>query len=255
MKNVYVYSYNTVSNGAAELADALGVNRIRHNGSHFRGAGYKTVINWGAGELPPEVQKCRIVNRCNVIRLVSNKLSFFRAMTDAPSPPQVVPWTDKVSTAQEWLKKHTVVIRTSLTGHSGHGIIIVEPGSPITPSMDAHLYTQYIPKSHEFRLHILAGRVIDAQRKIRDPDREPKDWKVRSHDNGFIYVRSGFTVPPDVQEESLKAFVASGLDFGAVDVIWSEKQRKAYVLEINSAPGLEGQTIQSYAEGFKKLLT
>lgn len=251
MKSLYVYAYNAGSHGAQELADALGVSRIRHQGSKFRGAAHKRVINWGATEVPVEVRKCNVANPPAAIANVNNKLRFFQRVTDAPIPPRTVPWTNSKSVAQEWLKKGVVVVRKSLTGHSGHGIIIVEPGQSLP---DAQLYTQYIPKSHEFRVHIVNGKVIDVQRKIRDPNSEPKDWKVRSHDNGFIFVRGGFTFPEDCSRESVKAFVASGLDFGAVDVIWSEKQRKAYVLEINSAPGLEGQTITSYAEAFKTLL-
>jgi D-alanine-D-alanine ligase-like ATP-grasp enzyme len=42
------------------------------------------------------------------------------------------------------------------------------------------------------------------------------------------------------------------LDFGAVDVIWNEKQQRAYVLEVNTAPGLEGQTVDDYARGIKE---
>jgi glutathione synthase/RimK-type ligase-like ATP-grasp enzyme len=43
--------------------------------------------------------------------------------------------------------------------------------------------------------------------------------------------------------------LALGLDFGAVDII-QDDGGNFYVLEVNTAPGLEGQTIKSYAEGF-----
>lgn len=255
MKNVYVYSYNTVSNGARELAKALDVDRIRHQGSRFKGAPFKKVINWGSSEVPKEVSRCEIWNEPNVVQVASNKLHFFRKMTNAPenSRPRLVPWTVNPDTAESWIKgKSAVVCRTVLTGHSGHGIII---SNTLEELVTAPLYTQYVPKSHEFRIHIIAGEIIDEQRKIRDPDREPLDWKVRSHDNGFMYVRNGFTVPEDVKRQSVAAFMASGLDFGAVDCIWSDKQQKAYVLEINTAPGLEGTTVNNYAAGFKKHLS
>jgi glutathione synthase/RimK-type ligase-like ATP-grasp enzyme len=173
-------------------------------------------------------------------------------MTDAPKPPRLVPWTNSQYEALKWSDEGKVIVcRTVLTGHSGHGIIIAS--TPVE-LVKASLYTQYVPKSHEFRVHIIRGDIIDVQRKIRDPNKEPTDWKVRSHDNGFIYVRGGFVVPEDVKRQSLSAFMASGLDFGAVDVIWSEKQQKAYVLEINTAPGLENTTVESYANGFKRQL-
>lgn len=248
MKNTYIYSHNSGSHGASELAKALDVDRIRHHGSRFRGASWKTVINWGSSEVPSEVHKCRILNRPEIVRIATNKLSFFRSMTDV----SVVPWTNKRSEAEQWLKDgRVVVVRTVLTGHSGNGILIIEPGDELPL---ANLYTVYEPKSHEFRVHVLNKEIIDAQRKIRDPDREPLDWKVRSHNNGFIYVRGGVVLPEDVQRQAIAAVVASGLDFGAADVIWSDKRRKAWVLEINTAPGLEGQTIESYAEAFKRHL-
>ena len=46
-----------------------------------------------------------------------------------------------------------------------------------------------------------------------------------------------------------------GLDFGAVDVIWNEHESKAYVLEINTAPGLEGSTVEDYKEFFNRAVT
>jgi D-alanine-D-alanine ligase-like ATP-grasp enzyme len=44
------------------------------------------------------------------------------------------------------------------------------------------------------------------------------------------------------------------LDFGAIDIIYNESRDQAYVLEVNTAPGLTGQTIQSYADAFRHLV-
>ena len=43
-----------------------------------------------------------------------------------------------------------------------------------------------------------------------------------------------------------------GLDFGAVDVLWNERQQKAYVCEVNTAPGLEGITLDNYLKEIKE---
>jgi D-alanine-D-alanine ligase-like ATP-grasp enzyme len=48
---------------------------------------------------------------------------------------------------------------------------------------------------------------------------------------------------------SVEAVAALGLDFGAVDII-EDKEGNFYVLEINTAPGLEGHTVTSYAKAF-----
>ena len=45
---------------------------------------------------------------------------------------------------------------------------------------------------------------------------------------------------------------AVGLKFGAVDLIWNELENKSYVLEINTAPGLTGATLEKYAQAIVK---
>lgn len=252
-QKLFLYPYKAASQSAQNLAEALDIPRIKHEGSKFKGSAKKTVINWGSSELPSEVMKCTVLNKPNSVTFVTNKLEFFKHQSSFESAlPRLIPWTESKQEAQDWLTKgYTVVVRKLLTSHSGNGIVIVQEGGALP---DAPLYTQYVPKSQEFRIHFMKGEVIDKQKKIRDPAKEPMDWKVRSHSNGFIFIREGVEVPSDVLEQSRRSFTASNLDFGAVDVIWNNKYQKAYVLEINSAVGLEGQTIESYANAFKKQL-
>lgn len=259
---VFLYSWDEASAGAKALAKELGIKRIRHEGSKFKPRSWKTVINWGAGNTFPHWplnNQCIILNKPIHVIDCQNKLKFFQRVSnnqigvDIPNPPRIPEWTTNVEIAKQWIsEKKKVVARTILNGHSGSGIIIAETVDAVPP---APLYVQYVPKSSEYRVHIMKGEVIDVQRKIRDPDREPSDWQVRSHANGFIFVRQGVNPPGDVIQNAAMAFAASGLDFGAVDVIWNDKQQKAYVLEINTAPGLEGTTVTKYAEAFRKILT
>lgn len=269
MPKTFVYGYKPGSQSARALASSLAAPLIRHTGSTFRGSQAKTVINWGSSKLPEQVLNCNVLNKQAVVKCAGNKLRFFEHQTIGTSPgtptsvtsdlfPRLVMWTSNKDNALRWLTEGcTIVTRTVLTGHSGSGIIIVEPGSELP---DAPLYTKYVKKDSEWRVHVMKtgsnseGSVIDIQRKIRNPDQEPTNWQVRSHANGFIFVRNEINPPPDVVEQALRAFNRSGLDFGAVDVIFNRHQDRAYVLEINTAPGLQGQTVESYVNGFKKLL-
>lgn len=65
-------------------------------------------------------------------------------------------------------------------------------------------------------------------------------------------MREGINPPAQVTEQSLNAIGVIGLDFGAVDVIWNQQKQMAYVLEINTAPGLEGTTLENYIKAFKE---
>lgn len=259
-----IYTHNPNSEGAKALATALGVKRIRQEGSKYVGRAGKTVINWGSSTIPEQVDRgARILNRPESVRQVTNKLEFFnlvraaqvRNNTDLPRIPEFT--TDR-NVAAGWVENGAkVVVRTKLNGHSGDGIVIIEDKGVDIPA--APLYTKYVPKLQEWRVHVLKDgnelTVIDLQRKIRDPKFEGvPDWNVRSHANGFIFAREVDPPNPDILDQAIKALDVSGLDFGAVDVIWNQQQGAAYVLEINTAPGLVGQTVENYANAFKKFL-
>jgi glutathione synthase/RimK-type ligase-like ATP-grasp enzyme len=254
-----IFPHNPHSEGARALAEALNVRRIKRENSRYVGNAWKTVINWGcSGALPDQVIRSRVLNMPEAVARVSNKLKFFRSCTEVADAPRIPEFTTHREVVQEWLEAgRKVVARTVLNGHSGEGIVVLEGEGVDIPV--APLYTVYVPKKEEWRLHILknAGEltIIDMQRKIRDPDYPGvPDWNVRSHANGFIFARNVEPPNPDVLRQALLALDASGLDFGAVDVIWNQQAGCAYVLEINSAPGLSGTTITSYADAFRKFL-
>lgn len=254
---LHLFAHNPNSEGAAELAAALGIRRIRHENSRYVGNPNKTVINWGSSrELPENIARSRIINPANRIAAVSNKLRFFELMdgTDVRIPE----WTIDRAVAQNWWENGSkVVARAVLNGHSGEGIYVLSRENELSPLDYARfpLYTMYVPKRMEYRVHFAFGNIIDVQRKVRDPNREPTTWDVRSHQNGFIFVRNGVedTMPVDVLEQARLTIESCNLDFGAIDIIFNESRNRAYVLEINTAPGLTGQTIQSYADAFRHL--
>ena len=256
MRHTYIYSWQEASGGAKELAENLGVRRIKHEKSGFKASKDKVVINWGSSQVPAHVQGCRILNSPAHVATMSNKLRFFDLMNGGSRLPE---WTGSAIEAFRMGagdKNLTLVCRTVLNGHSGAGIIIWEREKGLDIPR-APLYTRYVKKAAEYRVHVLGGRVIDVQRKIKRPDFVgTPNWQVRNHENGFIYIRNGVedAMPEDVLVQAMKCFERSGLDFGAIDVIWNDKEQKAYVLEINTAPGLSPETTRRYAEAFKAFI-
>lgn len=249
---LHIYAYNEGSEGARALAETLGIRRIRRERSTYQGSPRKTVINWGASEIPAVVAQSRVLNAPQRVRAMSNKRTFFELMEI--QDVRIPEWTTDAGTALNWLaqdRNARIVERHTLNGHSGAGIRIVQNRLDM---QQAPLYTKYIPKKAEYRVHFAGGQIIDVQRKIRDPNREPTNWHVRSHDNGFIFVRNGVqdAMPHDVLEQASIIANVSGLDFGAVDVIYNESRGMAYVLEVNTAPGLTGETVNSYANYFRQ---
>lgn len=251
-----LFAWNEHSEGGKALAEALGIKRIKHEGSSFRGAPHKVVINWGSTKLPDEVKKCKVINRPEVLSICTDKLKFFYYISDVDEDDLAVSipdWTTLFDEAMKWVTEgHNVCARTVLNGHSAQGLVIMDRDNPDS-LVQAPLYTKYIPKKHEFRVHVVAGEVVDVQRKAKKTDFVGEvNWKVRNLANGFIYAREGFETPECVTTQATRVVAQIGLDFGAVDIIWNEKQNKAYVLEVNTAPGLMGTTLENYAKAIKE---
>jgi glutathione synthase/RimK-type ligase-like ATP-grasp enzyme len=250
----YVYSHNPHSEGAKELAKALGVKRIKHGNSKFKGGMGKTIVNWGSGRLPDQVAACQnILNKPNAIINASNKLKSFELFQQAGvSIPQFFKTKEEASEFIQTTGKG-VVARTVLNGHSGAGIVIA---ADVDGLVDAPLYTEYVKKQHEYRYHVFMGQVVDIQRKARrrDVPDDAVNWRVRNLDGGFIFAREGVVESPVASEEAIKAVESLSLDFGSVDLIYRERDDKYFVLEVNTAPGLAGSTLDGYAKRFKEVL-
>ena len=251
---LHIFSHNENSEGARNLSQSLGARRIRHEGSRYRGGPGKVVINWGSSRLPEAINGARILNLPARVAAMSNKLSFFQIMDD--TDVRIPEWTTSYDEAAVWAQQSVVVGRRVLNGHSAAGVEIYENMRNVLDTSPCPLYTKYVKKAAEYRIHFAFGEIIDIQRKIKDPNREVTDWKVRNHANGFIFVRNGVAdaLPVDVRDQSNLCIQEAGLDFGAIDIIYNASQQHAYVLEINTAPGITGETVRSYHDAFQQFV-
>ncbi len=143
----------------------------------------------------------------------------------------------------------TVFARTLINSTGGRGIVEFEPASG-APAPIAPLYTEYIPKKAEYRVHVFNGEVIDVQqkKKRRAFDNDTRDTRVRNLANGYVYTRESIVAPVDMDTLAINAVNAVGYSYGAVDIIYNEKRNQCFVLEVNSRPGLMGTTLDKYTE-------
>lgn len=143
-----------------------------------------------------------------------------------------------------------IVARQLVNSSEGKGIVVFDKGT--TPP-SAPLYTAYVPKRKEFRVHVWNNEVIDVQekRKSRSFDGD-RDTFVRNTVNGYVFCRTDIREPEDLRPLAISAVVALERRYGAVDIIWNESQNKCFVLEVNSRPGMEGTTVDKYADAIVK---
>jgi len=108
---------------------------------------------------------------------------------------------------------------------------------------------RYINKKSEYRVHILGDYDALVTVKIPDKDERYSDPIVRSKNNGWIQVSYDRDFYDDLVDLGHQVIKVLGYDFGAVDII--RRKDRLYVLEVNSAPGLEPKKIAKYAEYFR----
>jgi glutathione synthase/RimK-type ligase-like ATP-grasp enzyme len=111
----------------------------------------------------------------------------------------------------------------------------------------APLYTKKIENTGEYRVHVFKGEVIDYRKKSRHDGDEATDEQgaIRNLANGWIYRSGNLNRLERVESLAISAVEALGLDFGAVDII-KDENGDVMVLEVNTAVGLEEQTLQNY---------
>jgi len=245
--------YKMTSESATALAAALHTKKVYPDRRYYPRNNH-LLINWGSSSPPVFLDRGwpgEVLNRWCSVRSAGNKLLTFQRLKEAGvSTPE---FTTNHDEAHDWLRSGIAVVeRNTLTTHSGQGIII-RNGNSAQISPDCRLITKYVKKSAEYRVHVFKGRVIDVQQKRTRRDTFI-DYQVRSYNNGWVFCREDCSPDNSVLEESIAAVQALGLDFGAVDVIWNSHYEKAYVLEVNTAPGIVGTTLNSYVAAIQELL-
>lgn len=154
-----------------------------------------------------------------------------------------VPYTTAKEDAQTWLQAGAPVFARTAGGQGGKNILVVLPGADLP---EAEMYTRYVKKKKEFRVHVVGEKVVAVQEK-RKKSGVVANPLIRSHANGWVFCFKDIVEPDGLRVLGLTAVRSLGLDFGAVDIIWNEHQNKCYVLEVNTAPGLCPTTTELYA--------
>ena len=248
-KRVVIVPYKMGSKAAKALKNSLvaaGVRCFRKRPqSPFMAKVSDLVVYYGGTEkLINHIRNTR--NECR--NIAQNKLYTLRVLTDQGLP--TVPWTTDKVVAETW---PTTVERHTLTGHSGAGIRVVSFDPETASLWDAPLYTKYIKKTFECRIHVYNGSVIDAQIKKKERGAEASTL-IRNHQTGWVYCREGYEPTEECKDLAIKAVAALELDFGAVDLIYNQHYNQYYILEVNTAPGLTGTTLIKYMEAIKNEL-
>ena len=236
-----IFPYNLGSRSAKRLAKSLGVLRVRPT---YNAKRKDLIVNWGNSTPPHFRWMEQDLNKPHAIALASNKLNTFLEYR-SKSFTHVPQWTTNPSEAQHWLDLGLkTYCRKLLSSHSGNGIVVCNDGDTI---VSAPLYTQHTKHTHEYRVHGFRDQILDVQMQ-RKRNGSLGGSGIRHHRNGWVYARAEILPPEELLSSACKAVNLLGLDFGAVDIGHRLIDNKFFVFEVNTAPGLEGTTLDKYAK-------
>ncbi|UMO76475.1 putative glutathione synthase/RimK-type ligase [Pseudomonas phage BroderSalsa] len=290
-----IFKGDRPSNGARNLQEALGATMLKSTGSKYSGRQDSCIINWGCTNLEAHRlagiagrANRQFLNKPEAIELCTNKLEFFKMMQEH-LPDHLIPYVENYQDALELVVNGSrMYARTVLNSHSGKGIVLMLNNRDLETQavaqvrrsetqtyiigennervlhekvVNTKLFTQGVQgRRDEYRVHVFRDAAILVQQKKRG-----EGWQgnpnynsiVRNVASGWIYAVNdvdGLGKDACIQA-AIKAVGIAGLDFGAVDLVFKHDNNKAYVLEINTAPGLDedGSALAAYKEAFKNV--
>lgn len=246
-RRVRIYPYKITSRGAREIRDCLEEQNIDallvYPDRDYRPQPADIIIGWGAGTCPRwEGHSGLYLNHWRVCNNAINKLRTFEMFAAAGVPcPE---FTTDQGKAKNWLRygHSPIVVRHTLEGMDGDGVELADKMETIPY---APLYTKYLRKTEEFRVHVFQGEAVYCQIKEKRTGFEgTPNPQVRTTSQGWG-LSTADECPKECQEAAIAAVAAVRLDFGAVDVVWN-KYYGAAALEVNSAPELNERVAQAY---------
>lgn len=145
-----------------------------------------------------------------------------------------------------WLEEGTTVFgRRYLNSSCGKGIVVIEPDFDEVPPCP--VYTKYKKKKREFRVHVYKDKVVAITEKRKRAGFEgQRDTKIRNLANGYVFCQTVENIPEGLETLALAASKVSPSDFKGVDIGYNEKNNELFIIEVNSAPGVQGSNINAY---------
>lgn len=158
-------------------------------------------------------------------------------------------FTESAADACGWIAEgHVVIGRRLIQASCGKGIEVVDPDKEMGDWVDCPVYTKYKKKKREFRVHVYKDKVVRVvEKKLRKDWDGPREAKIRNLANGYVFCGCD-SYPEGLPALALAASGVVSSDFAGVDVGYNEKLNELFVIEVNSAPGIEGTNLTAYVQ-------
>lgn len=163
------------------------------------------------------------------------------------------------------------IVAKSHFGSRGNGNYLIKSKEELDKwlpgkTLGNYIFERFYNYVREYRLHVTKdGCFYTCRKMLKEDTPEDKRW-FRNDSNSVWIVEENemFDRPVNwktIEEECVKALLATGLDVGACDVkVQSSKEKKErkdpdfIIIEINSAPSMGDITLQRYTQKLPEIL-
>lgn len=249
-----------IGNRLSKALDLYQVTAGSHPNVKIPENGY--VLNYGVGRHTvwdrPDIN---YINHSDAVVRSVDKITCLTMLHEAGVP--CIDFTTNSDDLPAWFADgHSVLVRATATGRQGRGISLIDPstfGTDVPEIPEAPLYTKHYEKTHEFRVHVFNGQVIDLVQKKRMGKKKlakrgltQADELLRNHKRGWVFTRKDIYDFPELREYAIATCHTLGLTYGGIDMLAKINEDTgelidAVVCESNSAPGMTSPTtFQAY---------
>lgn len=236
---------------ARRLKEQLDCRIIKFSNSRFnwdRSRGM--VINWGRSDIPQDTNRY-VLNRPEYIRNASNKIRFLNLCEENDIPaPRILSYNQ----CEELLSDGKKILIREPSSFGGRGITVVRDPGEFNGIPVSKFAVRFYPKRAEYRVHVFNQQAIATTQKRarRDTERSDDQRFIWNHNNGWVHCRDNVEHVDGLEDLATRAVEVTGLDFGAVDLMLN-RDGELRVLEVNTAPGIDGQMVDAYVEAIRNV--
>lgn len=237
-----------------ELREALSAIRK----STDRKAKCDLFIRWGTTEQFDNLKYKKELNSLEAVLRTTNKLTMLQTLLAAGVA--TLDFSNDVTDLDAFKDREgNVYIRNRLG--------VVRYGNDYNESRDLYFSRPIRFKRREYRVHVFNGKVLGAYEKVPLVSATAEDQNATASTNRPKLFKSdtckfvrcdltseGARVNASAQALCIQSVQALGLVFGGVDLA-RDKHGNFSIIEVNSAPGLNGLNVERWVEAIKEYYT
>jgi glutathione synthase/RimK-type ligase-like ATP-grasp enzyme len=181
---------------------------------------------------------------------LGNKLTSYLKLSSAglPTIPSFFCHSSKINNYKKQIveKLGLPLVAKELSAHRGIGVLLIKNEEDFSklPQIGPHggateyFFQKFYESNEEYRILTLKDKIGAFERKIRtDPNEFRSNVAIGAREE-FIDINK---IPENIKEISIKAAKALNIEIAGVDIM-IDKDKKAWLLEVNRGPGLTYDT-------------